>query len=145
MAFGLSACTSQSELKSEALKTAKSEFHGTLVKEMEGQLTPSSGTGNNFLTYIENHTDFEVSDIKMDGETSAVVRVQLETVPKKNRTTLIKIAGNLDPSKTPNFNMGNAVNLIEQQPGQLKGKEISFIIMKFHKAGNRWAYDAPNP
>jgi hypothetical protein len=141
----LSACTSQSALKSEALKDAKIEFHAALIKEMEGQLTPSSGTGNNFLTYTENHSDFEVNDIKMEGENNAIVRVQLETIPKKNRTTLIKIAGNLDPVKTPNFNMGNAINLIEQQPGQVKGKEIQILILKFHKSGESWIYEAPTP
>lgn len=145
LALGLSACTSQSALKSAALKGAKSEFHTTLVKEMEGQLGPSTGTGNNFLTYIENHSEFEVNDIKMEGENNAVVRVQVETVPKKNRTTLIKIAGNLDPVKTPNFNMGNAINLIEQQPGQVKGKEINFLVLKFHKSGESWVFEAPAP
>lgn len=143
--LGFGGCTSQSELKSQALKNAKTQYREGLLKEMEGQLAPSSATGNNFLTYVENHTDYEVADIKMEGETIAIVRVQVESMARKNRATLIKIAGNLDPVKTPNFNMGNANNLIEQQPGQVKGREVSFLILKFHKSGERWVFEAPAP
>lgn len=136
-------CTSQSELKNKALAEAKKQFHETLLKEIDGQLPQGTALANNYIGYMEDHTKYDVSDIKMNGENDAVVHVQIEMVPPENRKTLVKIAAGLSEEQKGYFNMGNAINLIEQQKGQVRGKQVNLLSLKFRKVGDRWAQAGP--
>jgi hypothetical protein len=132
-------CT-RHELKDLGLKEAQNQYDETLNKEIEGMSFPGV-LRDNYLAFLKKTADFEVEDVKMSDPDHATVSVRVEAVAMENRKTLAQIASTLDPGKAKGFNMGNAVNLIEQQPGQVKGKKESLYFLKYHKEGSGWALD----
>lgn len=134
----LGACTN-SDLKKKSLAQAETQYLQTLEKELEG-ITMPGRLRENYIAYLKSTSKFEVSDVKLI-EANAVVSVQQEAVAIENRKTLAQIAAKMEPSKAGQFNMGNAINLIEQQPGQVKGKEKTLYFFKFHKSGSDWVLD----
>lgn len=134
----LAACTN-SDLKKKALAAAESQYAMTLEKELEG-LTMPGRLRENYLSYLQKTSSFAVHEVKII-EQNAVVSVQQEAVAIENRKTLAQIASRVETSKAGQFNMGNAINLIEQQAGQVKGKKETLYFFKFHKAGSDWVLD----
>ncbi len=129
-------CT-QADLKDEALKAADAEYNQVLAKEIVDMPMPGR-LRDNYLSFLRATSKMEVVDIKKSDDDHATVSVRQEAVPLENRKTLASIASTLEPQKAGNFNMGNAINLIEQQPGQIKGKRETLYFYKFHKSAGKW-------
>lgn len=135
----LGACT-KSELKKKALQEAKNQYEQTLEDEVKDVSMPGV-LHENYLSYLKNTAAYDVVDLKMPDDSHATVSVTVEAVAAANRHTLAKIAAGLKDSQAGTFNMGDAINLIEQQPGQVRGKTASLYILKYHKSGGNWILD----
>lgn len=134
----LAACTN-SDLKKKSLEQAEVQYKINLEKEIEGLSMPGK-LRENYLAYLKSTSTFKVAEVQKNQGT-AVVSVQQEAIAVENRKTLAQIAARLDASKAGQFNMGNAINLIEQQPGQPKGKKVTLYFFKFHRNGSDWVLD----
>ncbi len=135
----LGACTN-SDLKKKSLAEAESQYNQTLEKELEG-ITMPGRLRDNYLAFLKTTSKFKIAEVQVN-EGTAVISVEQEAVAIENRKTLAQIASRVESSKAGQFNMGNAINLIEQQPGQVKGKKETLYFFKFHKAGSDWILDA---
>lgn len=141
--LALTSCTLESAAKKAAIQAAKDQNREGLRKEMEDVLDPKTVLGSTYLNYLDRHTECTVSEITMEGENAAVAKVQIESIAFENRRALANIAARTPPDHIGNFNMGNALNLIEQQPGMVKGKKISFVTLRLKKTGDTWTAAAP--
>lgn len=140
--FSMVSCTSR-ELKQRAEADAKTMYVETLEKEIEGVVMPGR-LRDNYISFLKATAKFEAESPKMASDTQATVVVQVEAVAKENRKTLAEIASSVEENKAIKFNMGNAINLIEQQPGQVRGKIVYLYSLRYRKEGPRWILEKPN-
>lgn len=134
----LSACTS-SEIKQLAIQHAETAYENDLKKEIEGVLDPQHPLYGTFLHYMVTSAEYEVEDLTKSQDDLQMAQVVVRTTPQKNRKVLAEIAAKRRlEHEAKSFNLGTALTLIQQQPGQPQGLEEKRFFLRFTKSGQGW-------
>lgn len=128
-----------------ALEEAEKQFAESVNKEADDGITQSKWLHDSYVEFMKKYSEFEVEDVKFQGETNAVATVVVVTYPKAARITLMKIAGRLAESEERRFNFANALQLIGQQTGTSSSPtKQPLAVLGFHK-DSRGEWRLQNP
>lgn len=131
----ISACTSQEgKVEKQALALGEKKLQEVLQTEADDNIKQSAWLNKSYVEFMRDHSEVLVSEVKMHSESRATASVVMKTYPLSLRTTLAKIAGGIDESKSRRFNYGEALGLIGQQVGKApEPVEQPLITYKFNK------------
>ena len=145
LAFLVSCTSNEGAVKKRALEEAEKHFSESLNKEADEGITQSKWLRDSYVEFMKKYSEFEVEDVKFQGETQAVATVVVVTYPKAARITLLKIAGRLAESEVRRFNFANALQLIGQQTGTSSSPtKQPLAVFGFHKdSSGEWRLQNP--
>lgn len=134
------ACTSdEGLLKEQSINVGTVKFNEIIRQESEETLSQSPGIQQSYIEFMKAHSEVSVADVKFKGENQAVVSLVLKTYPDKLRQTLLEVAQKVAPSKSRQFNFGEALSLIAKQRGiKEETEEKNLVVLKFQKVSERW-------
>lgn len=137
-AFLAVSCTQKAE-KEMAIEAAKKQLEADVTLDAEAYMKAKHPLFKTYIFYLVSSAEFEVEDITdVDAETK-MIQVKVLATPKKNRLVLADIAAKQDEEyKAKRFNLGSAINLIEQQPGMVSGQEESRQMVRLRRDGSSW-------
>lgn len=136
----LTACTSQEgQLKKQAQEQGEKKFAEMIQKEAEESLGQSEWLRQAYTEFIQNKSEVEVDEVKMQGEKLATVSVTVTTYPVKIRRMLLGIAGKVDSTKSRRFNFAEATSLVTQQMGE-KNETVKQPLetYRFSQGSEKW-------
>lgn len=134
----LSACTNK--LNDKALEDAKQLFMSDMAAQTQSALPANHELYGDYQAFVGKKVELEALETD-ETEASARVKVQITTPPLKTLVVLAEIAGKQFGSKASKFNMGNALQLIQQQEGMSSGKEQVSMVLLYKKSGNAYVFD----
>ncbi len=131
------ACES-SKIKEVAIETAKKQFGVQIRAEMDQSGVAAHELAEQYFIYILKNTDFEVMDIDKRNPNSAIVKINVESIPKEFRSDLSNIVVKLKGISTTRFNMGEAILLIRRQHQAKFDTQLIQRYIQVNKKQNQW-------
>ncbi|WP_413558157.1 hypothetical protein [Bdellovibrio sp. HCB209] len=117
LAFLVSCTSSEKAFKQTAEATAEAQFKATIEEEAAGYLTQNESFRKAYIAFMHKNSEFMAEDVRMSGENNGVTTVYIKSYAPDIRKKLLRVAGNMDSSKTGMFNFANAFQLISKETG----------------------------
>jgi len=114
--FGLTACTSESKAKKEALKQAQWDYEIHLKEEVNNKIDSKHPLLNDYLMFLSKRTEYEVENV-IKNDSQFLIVVSVRTVRDSLRFDLENVIQKLSPHQYSKFNFGDALDMIKTQRG----------------------------
>lgn len=135
--IGLVACES-SKIKEAAVESAKKQFGVQIRAEMDQTGVASHELAEQYFIYILKNTEFDVIEVDQRSEKSAIVKLNVESIPKEFRNDLSNIVVKLKGISTTRFNMGEAILLIKKQHQAKFDTQLTQKFIQVNKKEDQW-------
>ena len=137
--FFLSACSDESTLKKKGLELAEQKFNENIKTEVREAVPNSEVIQQAYVDFMRGKSEVEVTDVKIQSPTTAVVSTSVTTYPVKLRKTLLGVAKTVGLDKTRRFNFADAAPMVASQIGmKAEVEKQSFEVYKFQKQSDKW-------
>lgn len=118
---------------------AERKFTENTKAEAQEALANSEVLQQAYLDFMRGKSEVEVSDVKIQSSSSAVVATSVTTYPAKLRKTLLGVAATVGRDKTRRFNFADAIPMVASQIGmKAETEKQPFEVYKFQKQSDKW-------
>lgn len=132
----LFACTQESKVRNAASEEAEKQMNETLQAEADKGIQGHDILKKNYVHILAERTEISVDNVEIEGD-DAKAKVRIKKIPPRVRLALMEIINRLSSAQEGNFNVGNAIQLIDQQlqiaPDDRTDEGVE---LKLHKDGD---------
>ena len=132
--FYTGGCTSNSEIESLSIDSAKAKMKSKFLLEADQAIKGKANMKSIYATVILGHSEFEIENSNI-SESSARVIVKVKTVPLSVREKLMGVVEKLDEWKDSRFNMSDALGLVKKQLNN-QDTATENILIELRKSGD---------